>query len=66
MRQGNKDLWIEALVDGNSLGFSKLGAVPYAIEAAHAISSDNATARTRTQKFMCETASPTGGPGTVA
>jgi hypothetical protein len=30
------DLWVDVFVDGNSLGRSKLGAVPYAVEAAAA------------------------------
>jgi hypothetical protein len=30
------DAWLDVLVDGASLGRTKLGAVPYAIEAAHA------------------------------
>lgn len=42
--QGNRDVWVEVRVDGQSLGLSKLGAVPYAVEAGHATSSDNATA----------------------
>jgi hypothetical protein len=29
----NRDLWIDVLVDGTSLGRAKLGAVPYAVEA---------------------------------
>ena len=32
----NADLWVEVLVDGASLGRSKLGAVPYAVEAQQA------------------------------
>ena len=39
----NPDLWIEAFVDGSSLGRTKLGAVPYAIEADHVVSAMNAT-----------------------
>jgi len=34
--QANADAWVEVLVEGASLGRSKLGAVPYAVEAAHA------------------------------
>jgi len=37
------DLWIEALVDGASISRTKLGAVPYAVEAGHATSADSAT-----------------------
>jgi hypothetical protein len=36
----NGDLWIEVFVDGTSLGRTKLGAVPYAIEADHAVNAD--------------------------
>jgi hypothetical protein len=38
----NPNLWTEVRVDGASLGRTKLGAVPYAIEAAHATSADEA------------------------
>lgn len=38
------DLWIEAFVDGGSVGRSKLGATPYAIEADHAVNADQAQA----------------------
>jgi hypothetical protein len=36
----NGDLWVEVFVDGTSLGRTKLGAVPYAIEADHAVNAD--------------------------
>jgi hypothetical protein len=36
------DLWVEVAVDGSPLGRVKLGAVPYAIEADHAVTSDQA------------------------
>lgn len=36
------DLWLEAVVDGTSLGRTKLGAVPYAVEASHASAADAA------------------------
>jgi hypothetical protein len=36
----NADVWIEVLVDGSSLGRTKAGAVPYAVEAAHASEAD--------------------------
>jgi hypothetical protein len=39
----NHNLWTEVRVDGASLGRTKLGAVPYAIEAAHATSADEAS-----------------------
>jgi hypothetical protein len=38
----NPDLWSELEVGGVSLGRTKLGAVPYAIEAQHALAADNA------------------------
>jgi hypothetical protein len=38
------DLWVEVFVDGASLGRSKLGAVPFAFETAHATASDSASA----------------------
>jgi hypothetical protein len=37
------DLWIDVFVDNVSVGRAKLGAVPYAIEAAHAASATSAT-----------------------
>jgi hypothetical protein len=37
------DLWIEVLVDGATTGRTKLGAVPFAVEAGHAASADTAT-----------------------
>ncbi|HEY2405641.1 MAG TPA: hypothetical protein VGI10_06550, partial [Polyangiaceae bacterium] len=41
----NKDTYVDVLLDGNSLVATrtKLGAVPYAVEAGHATSADNAT-----------------------
>jgi hypothetical protein len=42
------DLWIDVQVDGASIGRTKLGAVPYALEASHAVSADSATAATGT------------------
>jgi hypothetical protein len=39
----NPELWIEVWVDGTSLGRTKLGAVPYAVEAGHAVTADSAT-----------------------
>ena len=38
------DLWLETTVDGAALGRTKLGAVPYALEANHATSADSASA----------------------
>lgn len=40
--KGSPNLWLELRVDGSSLGRSKLGAVPYAVEAAHATNADSA------------------------
>jgi hypothetical protein len=36
------DLWLEPVIGGTSLGRSKLGAVPYAVEASHADRADTA------------------------
>jgi hypothetical protein len=36
------DLWVEILVDGSALPRTKVGAVPYAVESAHAVNADNA------------------------
>ncbi|HEY6081460.1 MAG TPA: hypothetical protein VIW29_21745 [Polyangiaceae bacterium] len=38
------DLWLEAVIDGTSLGRTKVGAVPYAVEAHHAVEADHAAA----------------------
>ena len=38
------DLWLEVKVGSESLGRKKINAVPYALEANHAIKSDQATA----------------------
>jgi hypothetical protein len=40
--KGNPILWVEVEVEGALLGRTKLGAVPYAIEAAHATTADSA------------------------
>ncbi|MFZ5892294.1 MAG: hypothetical protein ACOY0T_14645 [Myxococcota bacterium] len=40
--QARPDLWIEVQVEGLSLGLTKLGSVPYALEADHAVSADAA------------------------
>lgn len=42
--KANPNLFIDVLVDGASLGRTKLGAVPFAVEAGHATSADAATA----------------------
>lgn len=44
--QDNSDAAAEVLVDGQSLGRAKLGAVPYAVEALHAVSADSAATAT--------------------
>ncbi len=40
--KANPDLFVDVSIDGASLGRTKLGAVPYAIEAAHATKADEA------------------------
>jgi hypothetical protein len=40
--QASADVWVEVEVDGSRLGATKLGAVPYALEADHASNADNA------------------------
>jgi len=44
--QATGDLWVEVIVNGESLGRSKLGAVPYAVEAGHALTANMATSVT--------------------
>ena len=44
--QANSDAAAEVLVDGASLGRAKLGAVPYAVEALHAVTADSAATAT--------------------
>jgi hypothetical protein len=39
----NSDLWVDLVVDGASLGRTKLGAVPFAVEADHAVNATSAT-----------------------
>jgi hypothetical protein len=43
MVKANSDTFADVLVDGASLGRTKLGAVPYAVEAGHATNADSAT-----------------------
>jgi hypothetical protein len=38
--RANPDLWVEIVVDDVSLGLAKVGAVPFAIEATHAVTAD--------------------------
>jgi hypothetical protein len=62
---GNPDLWIDVLVDGASIGRAKLGAVPYAIEADHAVSATSATTATTAQTATTIAAGPVAGSLTV-
>jgi hypothetical protein len=39
----NPNIWIDVLVDGSDTGRTKIGAVPYAVEANHAVNADNAS-----------------------
>ncbi|HMA92823.1 MAG TPA: H-type lectin domain-containing protein, partial [Polyangiaceae bacterium] len=41
--KANADLWVDVQVEGASVGRTKLGAVPYALESGHATSTDMAT-----------------------
>ena len=41
--KASPDVWADVVVDGSSLGRTKLGAVPYALEAGHATSADAAS-----------------------
>jgi hypothetical protein len=38
----NPNVWADVLVDGSDTGRTKIGAVPYAVEAQHATNADNA------------------------
>lgn len=38
----HSDVYVELIIDGATLGRAKLGAVPYAVEADHAVLADNA------------------------
>jgi len=53
------DLWVEVLVDGGSLGRTKLGAVPFSVEADHSVSATNATNATNA---MAGRSAPTWRP----
>ncbi|MFO0625046.1 MAG: hypothetical protein U0325_05465 [Polyangiales bacterium] len=61
--QRNRELWTEVVVGGTSLGRSKVGAVPYAIEAARAAGASGmlearlATVESRSQSRQIVTAS---------
>jgi hypothetical protein len=39
----NPNVWVDVLVDGADTGTTKIGAVPYAVEANHTPNADNAT-----------------------
>ncbi len=41
--KANPDLYVEVQVEGLALGRTKLGAVPYAVEAGHAMAADSAS-----------------------
>lgn len=41
--KANSDLWLEVLVDGTSVGRTKLGVIPFAIEAGHAVTATSAS-----------------------
>lgn len=61
------DLWLEVTVDGASLGRSKLGSVPYALEAAHSTSADQAAGALATRLMTLEQSrvQSAGSPGKV-
>jgi|GEM_PF-5089442 len=47
--RGSSDIWVEVALDGVPFAPSKLGAVPYAIEAGHALTADRASAELQQQ-----------------
>jgi hypothetical protein len=53
----NAGAFVEILLDGNTLGRTKLGAVPYAIEANHAASADTAAAANAASGVLATTIS---------
>jgi hypothetical protein len=55
------DLWLEVFVDGTSLGRTKLGVVPFAVEADHAKNADNATSATNAANASSLAAAASGG-----
>jgi len=63
--QASPDLWVEVIANGESLGRTKLGAVPYALEAGHALAADVATASTP-PTVLRVTDKRLGCPGTSA
>ncbi len=61
------DLWLEVQVDGTSLGRAKLGAVPCALEAGHAVSADLATNATNaTNAVAADSAADATNGGGIA
>jgi hypothetical protein len=56
---GNPNAWVDVLVDGSDTGRTKIGAVPYAVEANHAPNADNAT--NATNATTAATANAAGG-----
>ena len=60
--KASPNLWVELLVDGSSLGRTKLSAVPYALEAAHAVNATNASAATGALKTTLDGLRPKGTP----
>jgi hypothetical protein len=52
--QQTPNLWMELSVDGGSLGRSKLGSVPYALEAAHSTTADDASGTLATRLSAIE------------
>lgn len=62
----NTDLWVDVLVNGASVGRSKLGAVPYAVEADHAQTATTATTATTAVTATALAAGPISGALTFA
>ena len=61
--KANPDLWIEVIVEGESLGRTKLGAVPYAVEAARVTGGGNADGSVEYCGFTSETNGRFEAPG---
>jgi len=59
--QASPDLWIDVFVDGASVGRSKLGAVPYALEAAHAVAATSAATIAHSDTINASDDANTGG-----
>jgi hypothetical protein len=57
--KANPNLWVEIQVEGALLGRSKLGAVPYSLEAAHASAAD--AAKTADAATVADTAKAASG-----